>query len=84
MKKLGLLLVAVSAPLAAAAAQPPANGDSAPATAETSEPATTRSDQSERQPASERRICRRIDSTGSRTGGQRVCMTAEQWRRVDL
>lgn len=31
----------------------------------------------------ERKICRRIETTGARTGGQRVCLTREEWRRID-
>lgn len=31
----------------------------------------------------ERRICRRIESTGSRTAARRVCMTAPEWRVYD-
>lgn len=31
-----------------------------------------------------KKICRRLDTTGSRTGGQKICMTAEQWRKADL
>ena len=31
----------------------------------------------------ERRICRRIDRTGSRMGRDQVCMTARQWREYN-
>ncbi|MGQ0559411.1 MAG: hypothetical protein ACT4OE_07480 [Sphingosinicella sp.] len=31
----------------------------------------------------ERRICRRLASTGSRMGSDRVCLTAEQWRQYE-
>lgn len=31
-------------------------------------------------PKAERRICKREESTESRLGGKRVCLTAEQWR----
>lgn len=34
-------------------------------------------------PVSERRVCRRIDDTGSRIGGRRVCMTNREWREID-
>lgn len=34
-------------------------------------------------PVGERRVCRRIDDTGSRIGGRRVCMTNREWREVD-
>ena len=85
MKKLSLLLLAASAPFAAVAAQPGTSSSESPAaTTEASEPAATPAEQAERPAPAERRICRRIDSTGSRTAGQRVCMTAEQWRRADM
>lgn len=84
MKKLSIFLIALSAPIAAFASQPEtATSDAAPAT-NASEQAAAPAEQSERPAPAERRICRRIDSTGSRTAGQRVCMTAEQWRRVDM
>lgn len=31
----------------------------------------------------ERRICRRVDMTGSRSSARRVCMTAAEWRTYD-
>ncbi len=31
----------------------------------------------------ERKRCRRIDSTGSRSAAQRVCKTAAEWRAYD-
>ncbi len=31
----------------------------------------------------ERRICRRIDTTESRVGRRRVCLTAREWRERD-
>ena len=82
MKTLSLFLVAAIAPFAAAAAQPASESAETPAGA--SEQAATPAQQAERPAPAERRICRRIDSTGSRTAGQRVCMTAEQWRRADM
>jgi hypothetical protein len=30
----------------------------------------------------EKKICKREESTESRLGGKRICLTAEQWRRV--
>jgi hypothetical protein len=33
--------------------------------------------------AQPRKICRRQDTTGARTGGQRICLTKEQWRVVN-
>ena len=34
-------------------------------------------------PKAERRICRNIESTGSRLETQRVCLTAREWREVE-
>lgn len=79
-----MVLVAAAAPLAAVSAQP-ATGES-PATEQTAqEPAESQSgaqEQRSERPAA-RRICRRVETTGSRTGGQRLCMTAEEWRRAE-
>ena len=36
--------------------------------------------QTDENPKAERKICKREDSTESRLGGKRVCLTAEQWR----
>lgn len=33
--------------------------------------------------AQPRQICRRQETTGSRTGGERICLTREQWRVVN-
>jgi hypothetical protein len=33
--------------------------------------------------AGERRICRQIDTTGSRLGSRRVCMTRSEWREFE-
>ena len=83
VKKLALFIAAVSAPFAALAAQPETATEAAPARQDRQEAATP-AEQSAGTPAGERRICRRVDTTGSRTGGQRVCMTAEEWRRADF
>jgi len=83
VKKFVLFVIAVSAPLAALSAQPETTTEAAPP-AQTAEESAAPAEQGARRPASsERRICRRIDTTGSRTGGQRVCMTAEEWRRAE-
>ena len=83
MKKFVVFMFAVSTPLAALSAQP-ANGTAAPAAGSTEESGASTEQGARRAPPSERRICRRIETTGSRTAGQRVCMTAEQWRRADF
>ena len=84
MKKIALFLFAVSAPLAALSAQPETTTEATPPAA-SSEQGAAPAEQAARRPATaERRICRRVDTTGSRTGGQRVCMTAEEWRRADF
>ena len=83
MKKIALFVIAIAAPLSALSAQPETATTTDATPAAHGEQATT-SEQAERRPAvTERRICRRVDTTGSRTGGQRVCMTAEEWRRAD-
>ena len=86
MKKIALFVVAFSAPLAAAAAQP--NSTEAPVAAEPTEAAEAADEagnaQAAEQPARERRICRRIANTARRTSAQRVCMTAEEWRRAEF
>jgi hypothetical protein len=33
--------------------------------------------------AQPRMICRRQETTGARTGGERICLTKDQWRIVD-
>jgi hypothetical protein len=40
-------------------------------------------DSSSSQPDAERRICRRAETTATRLGDRRVCMTARQWRDHD-
>lgn len=32
----------------------------------------------------EKKVCKTIASTGSRTGGQKVCMTRAEWKKVDM
>jgi len=41
---------------------------------------TTTAPQGAEAPKAERKICKREESTESRLGGKRVCLTAEQWR----
>ncbi len=33
--------------------------------------------------AQERKICKRLDSTGTRMDNQRVCMTKAEWRKAE-
>ena len=79
MKTLGWFLLAVAAPAAAMASNPPVGasetGGQAPqaAAAEQAQPAETQ----------ERLICRRNELTGQRTATRRVCRTAAQWRELD-
>lgn len=80
MKKLALFVLAVSAPLAAVQANP---AESQP-TNVAADPAEEATAAEESEPTrAERRICRRIETTGQRTAMRRVCMTSEQWRRAD-
>lgn len=78
---IALLMLGLSAPLIAATAD--SENAPTPAPTESASEATTPAAQPAARPAAERRICRRLESTGSRTGGQRVCMTAAEWRRAD-
>jgi hypothetical protein len=76
------LLFAAAAPAHAAAGDAPTNmqqapsdkaGDTAAAPVEAARPAA----------AEERRICRMIDSSESRLGAKKVCMTAAQWKKAE-
>jgi hypothetical protein len=79
LSKLLVALFALTAPLAAVHADPGSTAPQQP-TGDSSESASAQSTEA-RTPPSERRICRRIDATGSRTDVRRVCMTAAEWRR---
>lgn len=35
------------------------------------------------QKTDERKICKTVNTTGSRLGAKRVCMTREQWKKVE-
>ncbi|MDP8994824.1 MAG: hypothetical protein M3N07_07585 [Pseudomonadota bacterium] len=76
-----LFAAAAALPFSLAAAQPASDaGADGPRSANEAQTATGQSGEEARR---DRRICRRIDTTGSRTGRQRVCLTAEEWRRVE-
>jgi hypothetical protein len=79
--RIALFVLALSAPLAAIAAEPETAGPAASGTA--SEQQATPAQERAQPAADERRICRRVETTGTRTGAQRVCMTAQEWRRAD-
>lgn len=79
--KVLVALFAVTAPLAAVQANPSAAEPQQPAADQTGTAPAQATEA--RTPPAERRICRRIDSTGSRTDAQRVCMTAAEWRRAE-
>jgi len=32
----------------------------------------------------EKKVCKTIETTGSRTGGKKVCMTRAEWKKVDM
>jgi hypothetical protein len=81
VSKLLVALFAFTAPLAAVQANPSAAEPQQP-TGNSTEAAPARTTEA-RTPPSERRICRRIENTGSRTDAQRVCMTAAEWRRAN-
>jgi len=44
------------------------------------EPAQAATAGAEKPKKDEKKICRRQESTESRLGGKRICLTAEQWR----
>lgn len=77
--RIAISLIVAAAPLYAAAAEPEGSSTQE----QTAQANQSTEQQAERPAPSERRICRRIESTGSRTAAQRVCMTAEQWRRAE-
>ncbi len=79
--KLLVALFALAAPVAAVHANPSA-ADPQQSTGNTTETAQPAQSTGARTQPSERRICRRIENTGSRTDVQRVCMTAAEWRRA--
>jgi hypothetical protein len=57
----------------------PDSADSAPPAAQApAQQATAGVDTSK----GEKKICRREESTESRLGGKRICLTAEQWKRA--
>ena len=62
-----LLLVSGNVPTDSAAAQAPA------------QQATADADKADK---GEKKICKREESTESRLGGKRICLTAEQWKRA--
>jgi hypothetical protein len=83
MSRIALFALVVSAPLGALSAQPETAAQPA-ATSQTASEQQAAPEQDRARPnAEERRICRRLETTGTRTGAQRLCMTAEQWRRAD-
>jgi len=62
-----LLLVSGNVPTDSATAQAPA------------QQATADADKADK---AEKKICKREESTESRLGGKRICLTAEQWKRA--
>ena len=71
-----LALLVTAAAAAPAAAKGPARTESSVT------PAVTDSNPTGSAPAG-RQICRRQQTTGARTGGERICLTRDQWRRVE-
>lgn len=76
--KLGLVLLALTAPVAALASNPSAPDGAAETSA--AQPVAAENRQAEPE---ERLICRRTEHTGQRTASRRVCRTAAQWRALD-
>ena len=79
VKMLGLFLLGLAAP-AAAATSNPAAPESASTVTSAAQPSAEQSQAAEPQ---ERLICRRTEHTGQRTASRRVCRTAAQWRAID-
>ena len=52
------------------------------APANTQAPAQAATAGAEKAEKSEKKICKREESTESRLGGKRICLTAEQWKRA--
>ena len=80
--RIALFALILSAPLGALSGQPGSSAQSGGSNGTASEQQAS-TQQSTAPAAEERRICRRVETTGTRTGPQRVCLTAEQWRRAD-
>ncbi|HET6940807.1 MAG TPA: hypothetical protein VFH89_01460 [Sphingomicrobium sp.] len=66
-----LLLVSGNVPTDSATAQVPAQQAAADADADANKADKV-----------EKKICKREESTESRLGGKRICLTAEQWKRA--
>ena len=47
------------------------------------DPKATQTATSEKAEKAEKKICRREESTESRLGAKRICLTAEEWRARD-
>ena len=67
-----LLLVSGGVPTDSANSTPPA----------AQSPAQQAAPDSDKVDKGERKICKREESTESRLGGKRICLTAEQWKRA--
>jgi hypothetical protein len=52
------------------------------ATAQAQSPAQQATADADKADKAERKICKREESTESRLGGKRICLTAEQWKRA--
>jgi hypothetical protein len=70
-----MLLLFAAITLAPASEAPPAN--TAPS------PAPVSAAQAPAPAPAERKICKRDDSSSTRLGSKRICLTAEQWRARD-
>lgn len=75
MKKFAFPVLALIASAAVAAAETPSDRRNAP-----KDNGSSQQQEEQAEEKGERKICRRIDTTGSRLGSQRVCMTEREWR----
>ena len=75
MLKLALLLLT-------AANTPPTEAAPPAAAVQSQSPAATKPNATPAQKP--KLVCRTIELVGSRTGGKKICMTREQWKKQDL
>lgn len=78
------LLFAAAPALAAASDETPQKTQAAAAPSDQSPETGAAPTEAAKPKAEERKICRMMDSSESRLGAKRVCMTAEQWKRAEF
>ncbi|HEX4739390.1 MAG TPA: hypothetical protein VH331_17720 [Allosphingosinicella sp.] len=76
------LLFAAAATPALAAGAPPQQAQSAGAPSDQAND-TAAAPAEAAKPKEEHKICKRVNGSEARLGAQKVCMTAEQWKKAD-